>query len=49
MLVGSTSTWKGLVMPCLHPYPVPGVNLLFSKRQSWPCHRQPAPSSCSED
>ena len=38
----SMSIWKGLVMPCLHPHPVPAAILRFSKRQSWPCHAKPA-------
>ena len=41
MLLCSSSIWKVLVMPCLHPYLMLGVILRCSKRQSWSYHAKP--------
>lgn len=36
MLLCSTSIWKGLVMLCLHPYPMLGLSLLTARGRAAP-------------
>lgn len=47
MLLCSMSIWKGLVMVCLHPYPMLGLSFLTARGRAAPA--KPVQSSCSED